>query len=196
MWTSSTLRILRCWKDLQGQTLQTTGRPPMVLTMWPSILSKKLSMTLSRVLTMMRSQQECIVQNQKTGTIHNLHQHSNQRDKDRREGKGRRCCLGDRLYSIPYHYCQATSFCAQGRIEEFDELHQDDLKKRLNSSYSLKLSWWKIAGAARNWINYVPQTAATTFAFASDFILLLWLRGSAFSFYYSVDILVYYALDL
>ena len=35
-------------------------------------------------------------------------------------------------------------------------------------------SWCKIAGAARNWINSVPQTAATTFSFSSVFILLLW----------------------
>ena len=30
-----------------------------------------------------------------------------------------------------------------------------------------KSSWWKIFSAARNWINSVPQTAATTFAFSS-----------------------------
>ena len=28
------------------------------------------------------------------------------KDKDRREGKGRRCCLGDTIYSIP---CRATA---------------------------------------------------------------------------------------
>ena len=38
-----------------------------------------------------------------------------------------------------------------------------------------KSSWWKIARAARNWINSVPQTAATTVAFSSVFILLLWV---------------------
>ena len=36
-----------------------------------------------------------------------------------------------------------------------------------------KSSWWKIACMARNWI--FSQTAATTFAFSSVFILLLWL---------------------
>ena len=36
-----------------------------------------------------------------------------------------------------------------------------------------KSSWCTIASAARNWINSVPQTAATTFAFSSRFILLL-----------------------
>ena len=37
-----------------------------------------------------------------------------------------------------------------------------------------KSFWCKIASAARNWINSVTQTAATTFAFSSVFILLLW----------------------
>ena len=36
-----------------------------------------------------------------------------------------------------------------------------------------KSSLCKIARAARNWINYVPQAAVTTFAFSSVFILLL-----------------------
>ena len=33
--------------------------------------------------------------------------------------------------------------------------------------------WWKIASAARNCINSIPQAAATTFAFSSVSILLL-----------------------
>ena len=33
---------------------------------------------------------------------------------------------------------------ALGRIEESDELYQDDLKKRMNSSYSSKSSLYKI----------------------------------------------------
>ena len=36
------------------------------------------------------------------------------------------------------------------------------------------LSRCKIASVVKNCINYVPQTAATTFAFSSVFILLLW----------------------
>ena len=32
----------------------------------------------------------------------------------------------------------------------------------MNSSYSLKSSWYKIAGAARNWINSVSQTEGKT----------------------------------
>ena len=38
----------------------------------------------------------------------------------------------------------AALFCTIGRFEEQDELHQDDFKKRMNSSYSSKLSWCKI----------------------------------------------------
>ena len=38
-----------------------------------------------------------------------------------------------------------------------------------------KLSNCKIASMAKNWINSVPQTATTTFAFSSIFIVLLWL---------------------
>ena len=34
----------------------------------------------------------------------------------------------------------------------------------------------KIAGAARNWINFAPKTDATTFSVASVSILLLWSR--------------------
>ena len=47
-------------------------------------------------------------------------------------------------------------------------------KKRMNSSYSSKLSKGKIASAARNWKNSSPQAEATTFVFSSVFILLLW----------------------
>ena len=42
------------------------------------------------------------------------------------------------------------------------------------------LSRCKIASVARNCINYVPQTAATTFAFSSVLILLLW-QGDIYS---------------
>ena len=73
------------------------------------------------------------------------------KNKDRRKGKGRRCCVRDRIYSIS---CQGSYF-AVGRFEEYDELHQDDLKKRMNSSFSSKLLKCKIASAATNWINSV-----------------------------------------
>ena len=39
------------------------------------------------------------------------------KDKDSREGKGRRCCLEDRIYSIP---CRASYFLF-GLNEEYDE---------------------------------------------------------------------------
>ena len=38
-----------------------------------------------------------------------------------------------------------------------DELHQDDLKKRTNSSYSSKSAKCKIVSAARNWNNVSPK---------------------------------------
>ena len=58
---------------------------------------------------------------------------------------------------------------ALGWFEEKDDMHQDDLKIR--DEFML---FFKIASAARNWIHFVPQTAVTTFAFSSVFILLLW----------------------
>ena len=58
----------------------------------------------------------------------------------RREGKDRCCCLGDRIYSIPCH----ASYFALGRMEEQDELRQDDLKKRIN------FILFPIVSAARN----------------------------------------------
>ena len=63
--------------------------------------------------------------------------HTNQQLKDlyRREAKGRRCCLWDRLYLIP---CCASCF-ALGQSKEYDKLHQDDMKKRVNSSYYILL---------------------------------------------------------
>ena len=48
----------------------------------------------------------------------------------RREGKGRRCCLGDKIYSIP---SRASCF-SSGFYEEKDELYQDDMKKSINSN--------------------------------------------------------------
>ena len=43
------------------------------------------------------------------------------KDLYRREGKGRRCCLGDIIYSVP---CHASYF-----------LHQDDLKGQSNEIF-------------------------------------------------------------
>ena len=55
------------------------------------------------------------------------------KDVYRRGGKVRRCCLGDRIYSIS---CRSSYF-APGCYKEKDEMHQDDMKKRIiNSFYS------------------------------------------------------------
>ena len=87
--------------------------------------------------------------------------------KGRREGKGRRCCCG----------AESINFFAELAI-----LRQDFLNNRINFIRTIwklgwiapgryefipffKSFWWKIAIAAMNWINSVPQTAATTFAF-------------------------------
>ena len=40
-----------------------------------------------------------------------------------------------------------------------------------------QIDWGKTPSAARNWTNFVPQTDATTFAFSSNSILLLWCTG-------------------
>ena len=45
------------------------------------------------------------------------------KDKDRREGKGRRLCLGGRMYPRP---CHASCFASQ----HFNYWHQDDLKEK------------------------------------------------------------------
>ena len=54
--------------------------------------------------------------------------HMQKKGEYRRKGKGRRCCMGDRIYSIPF---RASCF-ALGRFEEQHELHQVDQKKRTN----------------------------------------------------------------
>ena len=102
-----------------------------------------------------------------------------QKDKDRRESKGRRCCWGT----------ECIQFIAAKAI-----FHQDDLKEGINSSYSshhpgaihpvihialvqliifFKLSWCQIASGAKKWVDSAPQATATTFAFSTAFILLL-----------------------
>ena len=75
----------------------------------------------------------------------------------------------------PYSFRYLGSYFALGQFEEWKESHREDFEKRINSSYSSKASKYKIASGTRSWINSVPQTAATTFAFSSVFILLLWL---------------------
>ena len=53
------------------------------------------------------------------------------KDLYRRQGKGRRCYLGDIIYPIPCH----ASYFAPEWYEEKDKWYQDDMKKRINSSY-------------------------------------------------------------
>ena len=89
-----------------------------------------------------------------------------------RDGKGRRCCCCIELIQFP---CRA-SFFAPGWFEERDEFILFFISSWCNSYYVFfKLSWCKIASTARSWINFVPLTASTTFAFSSVFILHLWI---------------------
>ena len=53
-------------------------------------------------------------------------------------------------------------------------MHQDDLKERDEFILFFKIVLGKTATAARNLINYSPQTEATTFAFSYVFNLFLW----------------------
>ena len=77
------------------------------------------------------------------------------------KSKGRRCCLGAT-------FIQFLSLLAI--------LHQDWLGEEDEFILVFISSWCKIAGVARNWIILSPQTAATTFAFSSVFIFLVWSR--------------------
>ena len=75
-------------------------------------------------------------------------------------------------------------------------LHKTILHNRVNCTRMIERKGWihsflvlsKSASAARNWINSSPKTEATTFAFSSVFILLLWCSLSQDSdiFQYSI----------
>ena len=67
--------------------------------------------------------------------------------------------LGGRIYSIPCH----ASYFASVDLKEYEEFN-----------LFFQIDWGKTASAARSWMNSVPQTDATTFAFASLSILLPW----------------------
>ena len=69
-----------------------------------------------------------------------------------KRGKGRRCCLENRICSIP---CRANYF-APGWYDENDELHQDDMKKDEFLTHPLFKSC-KIASVAKNCRNSVPK---------------------------------------
>ena len=122
---------------------------------------------------------------------------SQKKDKDRRKGKGRRCCLGDVLVCRT-NYLAARMILTKvfGRTSIlggwwfcygvyrmnihffkasifskhpfFQSIHL------LYSTFTSKSSWWKTSSAAGNWINSIPPIATTTFAYSSVFILLQW----------------------
>ena len=85
----------------------------------------------------------------------------------RREGKGRHFFLGDIIDSIPYCASYFTDLMKRPIC------NQDELKNRVKFSLFFNSSWCKIASAARNLINSVPQEATTTSASSSVKILLL-----------------------
>ena len=92
------------------------------------------------------------------------------KDKDRRKGKCRRCCSGDRIYSIPCpECCFALGQFLKNRMNWFLSLNHPGA---IHPILFFKSSQCKIACAAGNWINSVPQTAATTIAFFSIIFLL------------------------
>ena len=100
--------------------------------------------------------------------------YTKKKDKDRREGKSRRCYLGGRIYSIP---CLAIAI-----------LHHDDFKNRMNCTWLIWRIWWNhpflqiiLAIVAFYWINSIPQPAATTFAFPSVWFLFYgWYKSTSY----------------
>ena len=95
---------------------------------------------------------------------------SRKEDTDRRKGNGRRCCLGDRIYSIP---CRSSCF-PPGRFWRIWWIHPFFQTILVQFIQFFNSSYCKAASAARNWTDYVPQTAATTLAFLPVFNLLLY----------------------
>ena len=91
--------------------------------------------------------------------------YAQKKDNLRIEGKGRRCCMGDRIESIP---CRAGYF-APGWFEEKDEFILFFKSSWCNSSYSsFRIVLNSQFGKELN--QFFPL-AATTFAFYSVFIL-------------------------
>ena len=77
--------------------------------------------------------------------------------------------FGDRIYALPCRtsYFAPERFWRRGWGRPFLQIIL------VQFIIFFKSSWCKIAGAAKNLINSVPKTAATTFTFSSVFILLL-----------------------
>ena len=101
-----------------------------------------------------------------------LHHPAQKKDKYRRKDKGRRCCLGDRIASIP---CR-VSYCALGRFWRIGWIHPF---LQIILLHFILFFQCETASAARNWINSAPLTEESTITFYFVFILLLW--------YYTVD---------
>ena len=95
---------------------------------------------------------------------------SYKKDKDKRNGKGRRVCLGERMYSIP---CRARCFASDEFILFVQIMHPGAIH-RIVKNRPIGLT----ANTAKNLIHPPPQPKATTFAFSSVFILLLCLLYS------------------
>ena len=124
------------------------------------------------------------------------------KDKDRREGKGRRCWLGDVL-ECPTNQLPARMIWTKvfGRTsilvgwlfgiwcEPYDHKFSQSIHLAKKPCYSIHPSFFpnhtveNSYSAARNLTNSIPQTAATTFAFSSVCILLLGGGKECFSLY-------------
>ena len=99
-------------------------------------------------------------------------------EKYRIKGKGRRCCLGDRIYKIS---CRASYF-APGRFWRIWWIHPflQIISSWCNSSFSSNPFLQIILvqnsySAARNWINSDPPNSSDDLCLFSVFILLLWV---------------------
>ena len=94
--------------------------------------------------------------------------HTYKKDLYRSEGKGRRCCLGDRMNSIPFRACCFPP----GRYKEKAEFHQEVWRKGWIHP-SIVLVQISYHGKKLNKFCHLKE--ATTFAFSCVNILLLLL---------------------
>ena len=78
-----------------------------------------------------------------------------------RSGSG---SMGNILDSDPAKWCRSIG-SRSGSATLFQTIHYAKYPL-FYSSFSSKSSWWEISSVARNWINSIPQTAVTNFAFS------------------------------
>ena len=124
-WLILTLSLSAWLKKVATMAMSWLGRSSFHLLLIPWMMRKYFLLSLSS----------------SSSSFFTCIQKSEKKDLYRREGtvqctlyrKGRHCCSEDRIASIP---CRASYF-APGWFYEYDHLHQDDLKNRMNSSYSL-----------------------------------------------------------